>query len=188
MPYDAVAVANELLNLAREEAEINALDGGDGIEVDPMKLQKLVYLAHGWSLALEGLPLIDEQVEARPYGLIIPSVFDAFRQYGDGPITSLGITVEYPDDDADGPGVVVVPRVGDDMADESVLDLLEETWEVYGKYSSDQLWNLCNEDGSPWDLVRQEYGGQIPRGTDIPRSSIRDHFVKLSRATKVTTS
>ena len=47
MPFDPRAVANRLLELGRER----------NIIIDPMKLQKLIYYAHGWHLALTGRPL-----------------------------------------------------------------------------------------------------------------------------------
>ena len=47
MPFDPRAVANRLLELARERQ----------LSLDPMKVQKLLYYAHGWHLALTGKPL-----------------------------------------------------------------------------------------------------------------------------------
>jgi len=47
-----LAVANYLIGKAHSE--------GDRITV--MKLLKLVYIAHGWSLGLTGKPLIGEEV------------------------------------------------------------------------------------------------------------------------------
>jgi len=44
-----------------------------------MKLQKLVYYAHGWHLALNNEPLIDEQVECWQYGPVISSLFHEFK-------------------------------------------------------------------------------------------------------------
>lgn len=46
----------------------------DGVHVSPMKLQKLVYFAPGWYLALFNKPLIDERVEAWKFGPVILSM------------------------------------------------------------------------------------------------------------------
>ena len=42
MTYSAKAIANEFLNFAKQ----------DNIEISQMKLQKLVYISHGFCLAL----------------------------------------------------------------------------------------------------------------------------------------
>ena len=47
-----------------------------------MKVQKLVYFAHGWHLGITKKPLINEQVEAWPYGAVIPSLYDYLKQWG----------------------------------------------------------------------------------------------------------
>ena len=54
MAYDARAIANFFLDKAGEDKQ----------SLDQMKIQKLVYYANGWHLALRSSPLIDEQVEA----------------------------------------------------------------------------------------------------------------------------
>jgi uncharacterized phage-associated protein len=38
--------------------------GAEGKKLDPMKLQKMIYFAHGWSVAITGVPLIQEHSEA----------------------------------------------------------------------------------------------------------------------------
>lgn len=49
--HHPLAVANWFL--AKAEAE--------GKTLDPMKLQKLIYFAHGWALFLTDVPLISER-------------------------------------------------------------------------------------------------------------------------------
>ena len=55
MTYQAVAIANAFIDIGKQN---NATD------LTPMKLQKLVYFAHGWNLGATGRPLINEEVEA----------------------------------------------------------------------------------------------------------------------------
>ena len=97
MSYDARAIANYFLERARLE----------GKSLDQMKLQKLVYYANGWHIAIKEEPWIDEQVEAWRYGPVIQSLRDAFREYGDQAI--------------DAPASYLVARAG-----VNVLDAIEE--------------------------------------------------------------
>lgn len=81
MGYTAKAVANHLLDFGLTRKN----------EIPPLKMQKLVYISHGWHLALsDGKPLVsDEYVEAWPYGPVFPSVYHEFKHYGASPHTRL---------------------------------------------------------------------------------------------------
>lgn len=170
MPYSAKAIANYFLAKAREANR----------ELTPMKLQKLVYFAQGWHLAVRNESLIDEQVEAWPYGPVIPTLYREFREFGDRPIT-----FEATDCVPNGRGGLrfVRPSVDDQphVAEFTKL-FLDRIWDVYGAYSAIQLSNMTHKSGSPWDQVREEHAGQIPRGTDIPRSTITRYFLDLARS------
>ncbi len=63
MKTNALGVANYLLELAKKQ----------NIDVEPLKLMKLVYIAHGYMLALFNRSALDERfdwVEAWKYGQI----------------------------------------------------------------------------------------------------------------------
>ena len=74
-PYRACAIANYFLERAEREP------------ITQMKVQKLVYFAHGWHLGITQKPLINEQVEAWPYGPVIPSLYQDLKRWGADPIT-----------------------------------------------------------------------------------------------------
>ena len=57
-----------------------------------MKMQKLVYLAHGWHLAIHDRPLISENFEAWPYGPVEEDLYHIFKPYRDAPITDYAKT------------------------------------------------------------------------------------------------
>lgn len=171
MSYEALAVANEFVALALAEE----------VDLTPMKLQKLVYYAHGWCLGLTGEPLLDEQIEAWQWGPVVKSLYSQFASYGNQPITELGQEVSVdPEPTATAPIRFTwrTPRVtGDDLVSvEFTRSLIRKVWESYKKLSAIQLSKMTHAPRSPWDRVIQKHRTAIPKGTDIPEDWIREEF------------
>ena len=59
-----------------------------GEPIDPMKIQKLVYFAHGWHLGFQEQPLSVEDAQAWQWGPVFPDLYHEIKGYGRGPITS----------------------------------------------------------------------------------------------------
>jgi uncharacterized phage-associated protein len=74
--FAPLAVANAVLDEARDQ----------GKSLTIMQLLKLVYIAHGWSLALLNVPLVNEEPEAWQHGPVFPSIYREFRRFGSQPI------------------------------------------------------------------------------------------------------
>ncbi|MCS3839524.1 putative phage-associated protein [Pseudomonas sp. JAI111] len=103
-------------------------DAGD--LVSNLKLQKLVYYAQGFHLAVFDRPLFDEQIEAWTHGPVVPSVYHHYKQHGSG-------SIPFPTDfDAN---VFSVQQ----------MDLLNEVQQIYGQYSAWRLRELTHEE-APW--------------------------------------
>jgi uncharacterized phage-associated protein len=176
MAYDPKAIANYFLDVAKAH----------GQSLSPMKLQKLVYFAQGWHLAIrEGRPLIDEQVEAWKFGPVIPSLYRAFRGYGDQAITEPAtyLVTEDTGGNVDDIEFREIKPSLDDHPDEvaATREFLDRIWDVYGGYSAIQLSNMTHQPGTPWDQINQQYKEVLPRGTDIPSESIRTYFRSLAK-------
>jgi uncharacterized phage-associated protein len=125
MPYDARIIANYFIDLSRQ----------DYIPLTPLKIQKLVYLAHGWSLVLHGKPLIRESPEAWRYGPVIPELYHEFRRFGGSVITEKA-------------------NVGQQAElDEESRGLIESVWEKYKNFSASQLSTMTHEPGSAWQMT-----------------------------------
>lgn len=154
MIYTAKSIANYLLDLAKSKGEL----------LSPMKLQKLVYYAHGWYVGHKGEPLIDEPVEAWPYGPVIPSLYHEFKQFG-----SEGISIKAREFDGVSSFREVPPP-----EDASIRRYLEGVWSSYGQYTGLKLSELTHSPDGPWDKTWKESGGM--RGSDIPFSVIAEHF------------
>lgn len=125
--HNASQVANRLLDLADEV----------GVRLTPMQLIKLVYLAHGWMLGLYGRPLIKDEIQAWKFGPVIPDLYKQLRKYRAEPVT----------------GRLAVPHFR--PFDDEEEDIIQQTFEVYGRKSAAYLSSLTHRPGSPWDKVWQ---------------------------------
>ncbi len=160
MSYSAKAIANEFLKLADYDSE----------SLTQMKLQKLVYIAHGFSLAIMSKPLIEENVQAWQYGPVIPSLYHEFKGYRGGPITSPATNVIITDDFEVSE---TAPTV--DIEDTDTKELLDAVWGKYKKYSGPNLSDMTHREGTPWDKTF------LPgvSGLAIDNNIISNHYKSL---------
>lgn len=163
VPYSAQAIANTFLDIAAREAASASLS--------PMKMQKLVFFAHGWYLANTETPLVKEPIQAWQYGPVIESLYHDLKNYGSESITAPITSLNFDGDRFR----TEIPKV----ESAEIVEFLEEIYKVYGKYSPIQLSNLSHESGSPWDLVNRESGGNLgQRSVPIPNALIQDFYAK----------
>lgn len=166
MPYDSIAVANYLIERAKS----------DGESLTPMKVQKLVYFAHGWNLAINDQPLLNERIEAWKYGPVVPELYRELKEYGARPIPApvtvlriLGTKLS-----------VVAPKLEDcDGPLDLTKQLLDRIWFIYGKYSAVQLSNATHAPGSPWDITWKRAAGASH--AVIPDALIKADFIKRAQ-------
>jgi uncharacterized phage-associated protein len=154
MVYSSIQIANYFI---KKSIDTNK-------PVTQMKLQKLIYFAHGWSLALRNEPLINESIEAWKYGPVVPSIYQLFKTYGNNPIVNL-------QKDYFGNTPVV--------SDLDTIDILDLVWDLYSDLSSIQLSNVTHEIDSPWYYTLKEYldkGRELPKGKDIDDAIITRYF------------
>lgn len=163
MAYDARAVANFFLDLAKSE----------GRSLDPLGIQKFIYFSHGWYLAINGTPLIKQPIEAWDYGPVVHDVYHEFREYGSNWIKRHAKRLEY--NPATGAYKTVRPVIGDSEKSSIARGVLNRVWSVYKGFSSIQLSNMTHEPDSPWTLARRE------RLKVIPDESIQKYFTAKAR-------
>jgi len=159
-PYSALAVANYFIDLATKQ----------GHSLSPMKVQKLIYFAHGWHLAITEKPLISEQIQAWKYGPVIQSVYHEFKQFGVGRIEGkamdfIGLKFDEPNIDSD---------------DSDVRELLDEIYKNYGRLNAIQLSNLTHLPGTPWDKAWSEHDGMM--SVAIDNEEIKSFFVSKAKS------
>ena len=160
--YPPQAVANYFLELARRE----------GRTITPMKLQKLVYFAHGWHLGLFDEPLVDEEAEAWDYGPVFPSLYRDLRKHGSGairePIKKRNLSTFLD----------VVPTIPED--DKAACALAERVWDTYKHLTAAQLSDITHQRGTPWyNRYVLEEGHRI-RGAGIDHGDIKGYFKRLA--------
>src|SRR4051794_36847985 len=132
MPYPAKAIANYFLDLAEQS----------GKQLTPMQIQKLVYLAHGWNLAIKGEPLIAERIEAWTYGPVIRNLYDEFKKNGSRPIKQRATEIDFAAEPWSSPVRARTPSIDDNPDVEQnrfTEDLLKRVWEMYGSFTAAQL-------------------------------------------------
>jgi uncharacterized phage-associated protein len=157
MAYNAKAVANYFLDVAASHKT----------SLTPMKLQKLIFFAHGWHLALCDEPLIAETVEAWQFGPVVPSVYHEFKHERSGAISSRA--TEFDLDDF----AIIEPSVP--AEDSQARAVMDKVWQAYGKLSATQLSNLTHLPDTPWANARAKYG-ETQRSVPIEEDLIKAHF------------
>jgi uncharacterized phage-associated protein len=111
-------------------------DAGDLIS--NLKLQKLLYYAQGFHLALYGQPLFTEAIEAWTHGPVVPEVYHAYKNYSSN-------AIPIPDD------------IDFSQYDEQTRELLDEVYRVYGQFSAWKLRNMTHDE-EPW---KDAYAGNM---------------------------
>ena len=150
MPYPASVIAYAFVKKGIDE----------GIPVTQMKLQKMVYVAHGLHLALYGEPLIKEYFQAWKYGPVVRDIYNTYRFYGSEPISNTDwLFYENFDDE--------LKKL--DSRAESIIDF---TWKTLKSWNAGQLSNWTHKDGSPWQKVYIKGVSDII----IPNDAITDYF------------
>lgn len=135
-------VANYFLAQVDEEA---------GDLISNLKLQKLVYYAQGFHLALYDKPLFSEFLEAWNHGPVVPSLYRAFKHYGSQ-------ALPCPSD------------LDFSIYGQQTKELLDEVYSVYGQFSAWKLRNMTHEE-PPWKECEQ--------GETISPETMKSYFKTL---------
>lgn len=123
------------------------LESEDADLISNLKLQKLLYYAQGCCLALTGNPLFNENIVNWTHGPVVEEVYYEYRVNG-----SNGINYEG---DYDG------------SIDKNTVSILEEVYNIFGKYSAWGLRNMTHQE-DPW---KETVKNQI-----IPQHLIKKYF------------
>lgn len=109
--------------------------------MSPKKLQKLVYFAYAWTVALLNesaddlhFRLFDAQIEAWIHGPVVPELYHKYKKYGWESIPK-------------------VEEFDNSCFEADILDILEQVWDVYGGFTGNELEMISHRD-APWKIAR----------------------------------
>ena len=158
MTYTAASVANSFLNRSFSEP--------DAPKISPMKIQKLIYLAHGYYLVETGKPMLDELFEAWKFGPVLPSLYHSCKHLGSSNLERFLV-----DNVVGTKSKNSAPLVTDIRAN----DIIDFVWKEYGAEAAIKLSAWTHVRGGPWDKVT-DGGRNIIRNQDIPNDYIAEYF------------
>lgn len=164
MPAWSPEIANDFIRLA--VAENRALDQS--------QLQKLVYIAHGWCLALFDQPLTGDRPEAWEFGPVYRRLADALAPYGRTLVTReirMG-------DIRDGSWIPDGGMRTLSELDAFERDLIASVYQEYGSFGGCRLSALTRRGVAPWAQVYADGAGEF---RDIPHDLVKAQFVELAR-------
>ncbi|EMX52731.1 TPA: Panacea domain-containing protein [Escherichia coli] len=125
------SVADYLLCFAQEHGDV----------MTPLKLQKMVFYADAWYMALNGgQELIPDQFEAWVHGPVARELYSRFADYKWRPIDE---EIQCPE------------------LSEEIKKHLDEIYQVFGGYSAYELEQLTHQE-KPWLLAREGVPADAP--------------------------
>ena len=135
--YNALGIAKYFIKTASPEEEDI---------ITNLKLQKLLYYAQGFHLALCEKPLFGEPIKAWQYGPVVPEVYYNYKKYGTN-------AIPHPDD------------FDIEQYDPETRELLDEVYEVYGQYTAPTLMRFTHTE-PPWKAtpINEEINHSLMKG------------------------
>lgn len=128
----------------------------------PIQVMKLCYFAHGYKLAIDNEPLVDEAVQAWKYGPVFKDLYHALKVYGNKQISR--IPNLFADDD--------------DSIDEGDIEILDAVYESLSDMDGISISDLTHEKDSPWSAVWEHHGKNVKYAL-IDNNSIKRYFERV---------
>ena len=155
MPYSASLIAAVFVAKSIKEEKY----------LTQMKLQKMVYFAHGYHLAKYAQPLIEEPIQAWKFGPVIPQIYYDYKLYGSDLIMNTNyLSIPYELEEKEFESLSA-----------SAKDAIEYTWAVTKNISAAKLSSWTHEPASPWAQVYNEND----RETVIKDDIIKQYFAGI---------
>ena len=136
--------------------------------ISQLKLQKMVYFAHGYHLSQFGRPLIIEDIEAWKFGPVVPDIYIQYSIFGRSPIVETDI-LAYDQE----------LRSKLKTLDSQAWQAINYTWEATRDVSARRLSEWTHEPDGPWQ--KYYYAKDDGEGARkvIDNNDIQDFFRKF---------
>lgn len=128
-----------------------------GDPVNHLKLQKILFISYGWYLTKHNKKLFDDKIEASEFGIIINSVYNKYIDYSYKQITNLESKIQPISE---------------------ICKFIDSVWSMYGKYSSFTLTNYTHVKNSPFNIIKNSFGGYVPKNFIVEDGLIREFFLR----------
>lgn len=142
-------------------------------DLTPLRVQKLLYLLHGWYSAITGVALLDEPFVRGRFGPKLLSLDGDLAQYTGVPVADY--ISEWNADMGQ-----LMPMFVNLEAFPQFAPVLEKVWTAYSPYSTSQLSTMSHGAGSPWARTPAE-------GLIISQAWIAEEFTRLAAANRART-
>lgn len=152
-----------------KDNEINSLIIADFFltksDLTPKKIQKLVYYAYSWFIALNNQDenqidniLFDERPEAWIHGPVFPSLYSQFKSYNWNKVQKKTIKMQ--------------------LENEDIESFLNDIWLKFGSYSADELEYMTHQE-TPWLNARKNIVSNEPSNNKISLKDIFNYYNAL---------
>lgn len=102
-------------------------------QITPLKLQKLLYYAQGFTLAILGKKLFADRIEAWRHGPVCPSIYKKYKRYSYHPL----------------PRFENISKLNEIKSNKEVAAILDAVWLYFKDYSGNQLEEMTHQE-APW--------------------------------------
>lgn len=124
-----------------------------GSFISNLKLQKLVYYAQAWHLALYNAPLFEEEFQAWVHGPVIPTLYQKYKSFGWQPIL-----------------VAATPTLP-----ANISQFLKDVADEYFACDAYQLEQMTHAE-DPWKWAREDLPPDAPSNAVIQKEWMKEYY------------
>lgn len=132
---------------------LSLCDDDNGDLISNLKIQKLVYYAQGFSLAINNKPIFEEKIQAWPHGPVVPDLYNKYKEYGNNALPVDNLDIDF------------------SKYSQEEIELLDEVYDMYGQFSAWKLRNMTHEE-KPWISTFEKGKSNI-----ISHEVLKDYFL-----------